>query len=238
MLRLCFLKLKFKLHWAWSWRLPTPQVQAASVRKASRVLFWVPYDPKQLLSRAGPLELQNGPQTHRTRWKLVSNKHKQTTLAPRDCLAFTCKTHPVGWQTFLNLLFFRCDASSWNFSHWSVCTYILQLTELEPSACLGCAGVTVWDKGVLGGAVRLLRAAAVGSVLSLRRVTCHHPLQSQNAQRTCRPLFLFSKIKHADSTLPPKASPLFLIKFLFAGSRFTAFYAFFLFLQLEPVSVT
>ena len=105
MLRLCFLKLKFKLHWAWSWRLPTPQVQAASVRKASRVLFWVPYDPKQLLSRAGPLELQNGPQTHRTRWKLVSNKHKQTTLAPRDCLAFTCKTHPVGWQTFLNLLF-------------------------------------------------------------------------------------------------------------------------------------
>ena len=165
------------------------QVQAASVRKASRVLFWVPYDAKQLLSLAGPLELQNGPQTHRTRWKLVSNKqlllHVTVWLSP-------AKPTLSGGKLFLIYFFPRSDASSWNFSHWSVCTYILQLTELEPSACLGCAGVTVWDKGVLGGAVRLLQAA-VGSVLSLRRVTCHHPLQSQNAQRTCRPLFDFPR---------------------------------------------
>ena len=142
---------------------------------------------------------------------------KQTTLAPRDCLAFTCKTHPVGWQTFLNLLF---------SPFWRIFLKFLTLTCLQLHSStdwvgtLGLSGMCWRDR------LRQRRPwGGCSSVTGRRRWLCaelatrpfHSPVTTRCRAKTLSELaalFSFSKIKHADSTLPPKTSPLFLIKFL------------------------
>lgn len=140
------------------------------------------------------------------------------------------------------------QAESWRYGRLTIALKIAQVSSSSPCHTLSSNVLnhrlrTAWDKGVLGG--------GCSSVTGRRRWLCaelatrpfHSPVTTRCRAKTLSELaalFSFSKTTHADSMLHRKASPLFLSKFLFAGSRFAAFYAFFLFLQLElePVSAT